>query len=236
LDVSELARQYGIEEHDALVLASVGQGQELLTNIESLEIPVNEPFERLVVAPRSLDLLGTSITVLGPLQERLDPLRQQWADATTKGDVTKLAGLFRDDLDEGIPNLSSISLLVEVNRRKILLTGNPRGDDIVAGWEAAGNDPDVPVPIDILKMPHHGSDRNLTKDFLELFPADHYVISANGKFGNPDLGTVKAMTESLGNREYTIHITNHTPEGNGGVPHESGGKAGAQVQGEVPRG
>ena len=129
----------------------------------------------------------------------------------TEGDVTKLAGVFREDLDESVTNLSSISMLVEIGERKILLTGDARGDDIVDGWKAAGHAADEPVHLDILKIPHHGSDRNITSGFLELFPADHYVISADGKHDNPDVGTLRAMAQTLGNRSYTIHFTNRTP-------------------------
>jgi len=63
------------------------------------------------------------------------------------------------------------------------------------------------MPIDILKLPHHGSDRDLTEDFVKQFPARHYVISANGKNGNPDPPALRALVETLGNRQYTIHVT-----------------------------
>src|SRR5262249_55267727 len=143
--------------------------------------------------------------------QRLDALKQAWADATVAGDVTRLAGLFSDKLDVSVTNLSSISMLVEIRDRRILLTGDARGDDVVDGWKAAGRDPNKPFPINILKMPHHGSDRNLTEGFLKLFPADHYVISADGKYGNPNLKTLTEMAETLGNRMYTVHFTNRTP-------------------------
>lgn len=87
------------------------------------------------------------------------------------------------------------------------LWGRTRGDDIVKGWKAASGDGAQPVPIDILKLPHHGSDRDLTEDFVRMFPARHYVISANGKYGNPDPPTLRALVEPLGDRQYTIHVT-----------------------------
>ena len=34
--------------------------------------------------------------------------------------------------------------------------------------------------VDVLKMPHHGSDRNMDRAFLERITADHYVFSGNG--------------------------------------------------------
>jgi hypothetical protein len=211
-DLGQIAETFGISTTAGqLVLASVTQGVNLLADIESLEIPLNEPIGHRIEAPQTLEFDGAKITVLGPLKNRLDDLKQRWADATTAGDVTRLVGLFREDLDESVPNLASISMLVEIGDRKILLTGDARGDDIVAGWEAAGHDPDKPVHVNILKMPHHGSDRNITPEFFALFPADHYVISADGKHSNPDIGTMEAMAQTLGDRAYIVHLTNRTP-------------------------
>jgi len=121
-----------------------------------------------------------------------------------------------------VTNLSSISMLVAIGERKILLTGDARGDDIVAGWKAAGHATDKPVHLDILKIPHHGSNRNITREFLELFPAEHYVISADGKHSNPDVSTLRAMAETLGNRPYIVHFTNPHP-GHEGSTRRSGG-------------
>jgi hypothetical protein len=210
-DLSAIAQKFGIDTvAGQLVLASVNQGVELLANIETLQIPLNDPIGRRIEAPRALELEGAKITFLGPLKNRLDDLKQAWADAVADGDTTRLVGLFRENLDKSIPNLSSISMLVEIGGRKLLLTGDARGDDVVAGWKAAGRDEKTPFPVDILKMPHHGSDRNISEDFLKLFPADHYVISADGKHENPDVGTIRAMAQTFGNRKYTVHITNKT--------------------------
>jgi len=212
-DLDAISRQFGIDTiAGQLVLASIGQGVDLLADIETLEIPLNEPIGHRITAPHTEEFEGARMTFLGPLKDRLDALKQQWADAVTGGDVTRLVSLFREDLDESVSNLASISMLLEIGGRKILLTGDARGDDIVAGWAAAGHDPNEPVHIDILKMPHHGSDRNISETFFKLFPADHYLISADGKYGNPDASTMKAMAQTLGNRQYTVHLTNRTPK------------------------
>lgn len=211
-DLGKIAQEFGIDTvAGQLVLASVSQGVDLITNLDSLQIPLNEPIGRRIEAPHTIAFEGAKVTFLGPLKVRLDALKQRWAKEITGGDVTKLANLFREDLDDSVPNLSSISMLVEIGGRKLLLTGDARGDDIVAGWKAAGRDEKTPFPVDIVKVPHHGSDRNISEDFLKLFPADHYVISADGKHSNPDVGTIRAMAHTLGNREYTLHLTNKTP-------------------------
>jgi hypothetical protein len=203
-----LAELPGIRHETAAVLSSVGQGEKLTAEIVTLGVPLNERRGKPLTAPDTVMVNGASVTILGPLKSRLDDLQRAWAkQAPSAARPADLAGLFREDLDTSVPNLSSLVALVEVEGKRILLTGDARGDDIVKGWKAAFGNAPQPVPVDILKLPHHGSDRDLTEDFVRLFPARHYVISANGKFGNPDPPTLRALVETLGDRHYTIHVT-----------------------------
>jgi hypothetical protein len=57
-------------------------------------------------------------------------------------------------------------------------------------------------------MPHHGSSRDMDLEWLQDLTADHYVISANGQFDNPDAETVEWMCQARGDDSYTIHMTN----------------------------
>lgn len=190
------------------VLASIGQGRELRDYLVQLELEGNPPFGGVLSSTSGQqDIDGAKVTVLGPRTPRLDALRKAWAKAS--GKPAAVAGLFRDDLDDSVPNLSSLVLLVEIGKRKILLTGDARGDDVVAGLKDAMPDAKLPMKVDILKMPHHGSDRNMTEAFLRSFPADHYVISADGTFGNPEDNTLRAIVAARGpGEDYTIHLTN----------------------------
>ena len=42
------------------------------------------------------------------------------------------------------------------------------------------------MQVDILKVPHHGSDRNMETIFFERVKANHYVFSGNGENGIPE--------------------------------------------------
>ena len=64
--------------------------------------------------------------------------------------------------------------------------------------------------IDILKCPHHGSVRNVAKEYFETIVADHYVISADGKFDNPDVDTLKLISAARKDDKFTLHLTNPT--------------------------
>jgi len=61
--------------------------------------------------------------------------------------------------------------------------------------------------VDVLKVPHHGSIRDLDTDFFERIPAKEYIISANGRFSNPDIPTLEMIVAVRGNALYNIHLT-----------------------------
>jgi hypothetical protein len=61
--------------------------------------------------------------------------------------------------------------------------------------------------VDILKMPHHGSDRNVDPIFFQRVTADHYVFSGNGEHGNPERGTLQMLLDASSGREFTMHLT-----------------------------
>lgn len=195
------------DRREFAVLASIGQGRELRDYIQQLQLSGNQPFGATLTSQSGVKRIdGAKVTIVGPIESRLQVFRQKWDAAV--GQPAALAALFRDDLDESPTNLASLAMLVEVGSKKILLTGDARGDDIVEGFKDAGLGNRLPMKIDILKMPHHGSDRNITENFLKSFVADHYIISANGKYGNPDPDTVKAIVQVRGNDRYKIHFTN----------------------------
>ncbi len=194
------------------VLASINQGRELRDYLQGLQLNGNQPFNSILSSASGKKKIdGANVTLLGPIKSRLDVFRSEWKKAA--GKPARMAALFRDDLDESPTNLSSIVALVEVARKRILLTGDARGDDVVAGFKSAMKGTSkLPFKLDLLKMPHHGSDRSISEDFLKGFPAKHYVISADGTHGNPDPGTIEALVETRGDDAYTIHLTNRLPK------------------------
>jgi hypothetical protein len=206
-----------IDDHHAeLVMQSVPQGIALAADLGSLQLKGNKPVNGLVVArkdQKKFNIDGAVLTVIGPLQNRIDKLRDAWAKALQKptkaARQAALQDLFLPDksLDRSVPNLASIVVLVELGGHRLLLTGDANGNDVVAAWQEIGLDAS-PVKIDLLKMPHHGSVRNTSKAFLDHFVADHYVFSANGKYDNPDPPVIEAVVKLHGQRKIELHFTN----------------------------
>jgi beta-lactamase superfamily II metal-dependent hydrolase len=100
----------------------------------------------------------------------------------------------------------------------MLLTGDGRSDHLISGLDDLGLlDATGSIHVNLLKLPHHGSDRNVTKDFFSKITADIYVVSANGKHGNPDLSTLIWIVETAKeqNRQIEIVATNRTDSTDG---------------------
>lgn len=204
----------------ARVLRGVGEGDALRAGALDLGIPLDAGFAggQVLVGqgqPPGLDPLH--VTVVGPSRSILDRLRTQWLGWLARhpgaGVARATASATAVALDQSVPNLSSIVLIVELDRRSILLTGDARADQILDGMREAGTlDAGGRRHVSILKMPHHGSIRNVTADFLRAVTADTYVISADGRYGNPDLGALQLVVEVAREqgRPIELAMTNQT--------------------------
>ncbi len=71
--------------------------------------------------------------------------------------------------------------------------------------EAAENPPSV--HLDLLKLPHHGSDRNVSTGFFRRVTADRYLCSADGNHHNPDVPTLRMIADARGSDPYTLYFT-----------------------------
>lgn len=198
------------DRHAALkIFASVGQGAQLRSDAELLGIPTNQGFAGLV-QPGSdpadpVDFgNGLSLHVVGPLPAQIDALRQKFAAELPKGPAASFAAY----VDESVPNLSSIVILAGYKGKTMLLTGDARGDYMLDGLDNAGLLDNGKLHVDILKMQHHGSDRNTASGFFKAVTADHYVASASGKYENPDRETFEMLIDARPKTDrYTIHLT-----------------------------
>jgi hypothetical protein len=202
-----------IQRHSALILASVQQGRELRNCATTLSLDVNEGFDGLVMAPegqkrKRLSLGGgLSLTVLGPREDRVRDLQESWDKEISKLGVAHQAAF----VDQSVFNLSSIIVLAKAGGHTMMLTGDARGDDILEGLTSLKFLKGGTCHLDLLKLPHHGSDHNVSTEFLRRVTADHYVISGNGEHGNPEIATLKMLSEARGQHEFTLYLTNEEP-------------------------
>src|SRR5688572_22939323 len=195
------------------VLASIEQGHRLRGDAAKLDFELNPEFDGKLVlqSPKALSIAtGLKFTVVGPMKPELQALQKkhdEWLEKQEENADDPEAALAAY-IDPSVPNLSSIVVLAEAGGKRMFLTGDARGDKILAGLKAGklikGG---TPLHVDLLKVPHHGSANNVAPEFFESITADHYVFSGNGEHGNPERETLKMLFDARGKKPFQIHLT-----------------------------
>ncbi len=203
---------------------SIRQGHELTALARGLHIPINPDFrdtaDRLVCVDNvdgPIQLGNLSLLIVGPTRSTLLALQEEWAEwleaQRQAEDAERDAVTIARALDKSVPNLSSIMLLIEGDDKRVLLTGDGRSDHLLTGLAEAGAlDGDGKLHVDIFKLPHHGSARNVTAELFDRITSDTYVICADGKHDNPDFQTLEWLVRAAKKQGRTVQIvaTNET--------------------------
>lgn len=199
------------DPHTLLAAAGVKQGLRVRDEAARIGLAVNAGTAAgFVAAGHQVQIGGLKLTVLGPRREELEALEAEF-DAENP-DLASLSPAARRlamaaFTDKAVANLSSIVVLAEQGGKRMLLTGDARGDKILAGLEGAGLMTDGKLTVDVLKVPHHGSDHNVSTRFFERVQARHYVFSGNGSHGNPERATLAMLTTARRTARYTLWFT-----------------------------
>jgi hypothetical protein len=97
--------------------------------------------------------------------------------------------------DRTVANGSSIALLAEYSdgkkEKRCLLTGDAHVGVLINSLRTLMKDQrrvkDGRLVVDALKLSHHGSKKNVSKDLLDLLACSKFLISTNGQqFEHPD--------------------------------------------------
>jgi hypothetical protein len=167
---------------------------------------------------------GLKLTLLSPTDEKLKALGVRWEremeatgqvagsglvgdellggeDFSTSTDVEAMAtSSFRPDT--AVPNGSSIAVLAEFEGKSVLLAADAHPpvleESIKRLLESRRLDR---LPVDALKVSHHGSHGNTSPALLELVDCRKYLISTNGqKFHHPHRPTISRLVTLGGPR------------------------------------
>ncbi len=208
----------------ASILAGHGEGRDLRIDHKFLLdrhaiASLNAPFRAdtghpsLITAektPEEIPVEGLKVQIFGPMEAEIDALQAEF-DAYIEEKGLNVESVLAAYADKSAKNLSSIVCLIAceegATRKTILFTGDARGDKILLGLKNAGV-MEHKLKVDVLKVPHHGSSRNVEQGFFDAIIADHYVFSGDGKHGNPDRETLEWLTAARGkDAEYNIYFT-----------------------------
>jgi beta-lactamase superfamily II metal-dependent hydrolase len=93
----------------------------------------------------------------------------------------------RSGADNSVTNASSIVLLAEYGEARVLFTGDATPRALRRGVNRLLKERELTtLPLSALKVPHHGSRKNITAELVRLMPAHQYLFSSNGSFhGHP---------------------------------------------------
>ncbi|HHH37705.1 MAG TPA: MBL fold metallo-hydrolase, partial [Epsilonproteobacteria bacterium] len=152
---------------------------------------------------------GMELTLLSPTKKALADLKPHWKkEAEKAGLFPKERNLDIEDLDTRpdesvttramLPNIeslaqmpfepdtsltngSSIAFVSEYEGKKMLCIGDAYATILLDSIERYLPDCE-PLYLDLFKIPHHGSDGNISKKLLERIRCSSYLVSTNGAY------------------------------------------------------
>jgi hypothetical protein len=119
-------------------------------------------------------------------------------------DIEKLAdGEFK--IDPAEPNGSSIAVLLESGKKRVLLAADAHPDRLITSLKAL-NKTSKPLRLDAFKIAHHGSEGNVSKELLELVDCPRYLISTNGSYFKHPKAAAIARIVKFGGKNSTLYF------------------------------
>ncbi|WP_434999012.1 ComEC/Rec2 family competence protein [Vibrio scophthalmi] len=112
--------------------------------------------------------------------------------------------------DKREPNGSSLALDITFHGYRILLLGDAHPTPVVRSYENSNSDK---IKYDLVKLSHHGSDKNTNNELLSMFECDHFLICSNADnhHNHPSPTTIFRV---LDNNDSQISITKNSAKVN----------------------
>lgn len=152
------------------------------------------------------NLFGLKFKILSPNNQKLDnllKLYEKQKDYFTSGDEYDFQTPLKDFIDEenqpdfkfeedkSIANGSSIAFIMECEDKSYLFLADAHPSVIIEGLAKFGYNKDNLLNVLFMKVSHHGSKYNTSKELLEIVKTDNYLISSNAtKHGLPNKRTI----------------------------------------------
>ncbi|MBS1781129.1 MAG: MBL fold metallo-hydrolase [Bacteroidetes bacterium] len=158
------------------------------------------------------DLFGLKFKILSPNDDKLDKLLnlyEKQKDYFTSGGEYDFKTSLKEFIDEesqpgfkfledaSVANGSSIAFIMEYENRSFLFLADAHPSVVIEGLNKFGYNKDNPLNAELLKVSHHGSMYNTSKDLLEIVKTNKYLISSNAtKHGLPNKRTIARMIQN----------------------------------------
>jgi beta-lactamase superfamily II metal-dependent hydrolase len=219
----------GVAEGQSLADILGGGDKALPWNVAWSGQPVSTPADG-----GGVELTGPGlpkVTLLSPTPDRLADLYRVWAKelerlrrkereraesepGATRGELPGIEALAArvTPTDKAVPNGSSIAMLLEHKGASVLLSADAFPTVLVPALAALAKRRGIagPMPIDVVKLSHHGSRANVTQDLLRAVDARHFVFSTNNSyFRHPNAEAVARVI--VGGSKPTLWFNYDTP-------------------------
>lgn len=166
----------------------------------------------LIVAGASYQLGEAVFKIVSPNKENLYKLYEKWdlefktehtsGQNISVGDKNDYSGnievLYNNPYQEdtAIVNGSSIAFVIEYCGKKVLMLADSHPSVVMRNLKFFYNE-QFPMYMDIIKISHHASKRNINKEFVENVLSNKYIVSTNGStHGLPNKETLVKISKS----------------------------------------
>lgn len=158
------------------------------------------------------DIFGLNFKILSPNNEKLDrllKLYEKQKDYFTSGDEYDFQTSLKDFINEesqldfkfkedlSVANGSSIAFIMEYKDKSFLFLGDAHPSVVIEGLNKFRKNKDDQLIVELMKVSHHGSKFNNSKELLEIIKTDKYLISSNAtKHGLPNKRTIARIIKN----------------------------------------
>ncbi|MBM1633882.1 hypothetical protein JQV27_13265 [Sulfitobacter mediterraneus] len=195
---------------------SMQQGDAYSAALAKLGWPLNRHFSggvaSIETAPNPIEVAGLKLSILSPDSTRLKAMGERWTRWYRKQDTEGKAAtregtrasanrnkeplpnplvvedlVVDTDIDSEVPNGTSIAFVAEWQGRRVLFGGDAHPDLLVNSLGPLADAEGGRYRVDLLKAPHHGSTKNISRELVERIDCRHIVLSTNGNIhSHPD--------------------------------------------------
>lgn len=134
------------------------------------------------------------LAVAGKIEESNN--LQEHASNSFLGNIDEAADEYKSDTSE--TNRASIIIVVEFENKKLLFSGDSTSENILK----AINKYYACSEFEIVKLPHHGSPRNISREFIKQIKSGRFIISTNKRV---DKVTLRRFLEEKEKTEFLLN-------------------------------
>ena len=161
-----------------------------------------------------IELLGLKFTILSPsfdvYQEAIAKMQTHFPLAAKRWDHDQTLEVLAKQstpLDRSLANRSSIAFLLEAKGYRMLMLADASPVDLVEQLQQLGYSPTNRLQVDLVKVSHHGSKRNISRALLAIIETSQFVFTADASERHklPDKETIAHILCHF-QRDFTKHI------------------------------